>query len=158
MRSGEENSAVTTSLWRRLWFSLTSLYGDSDLYSGIAPSDQLLVAQGIRQGNAPITLVTAPTAELLQQSVACLVDPQVWNGLRGQIALMRNSALYTVATPRDQLVLQATQPLSFTNSRLVFAGWLSLNPLYFTGVGLGLACLLAISTWWLVRSLGRRQP
>jgi len=81
-----------------------------------------------------------------------------FGGPSGQIALMRNSALYTIGAPRDQLVLQATQPLSFTNSRLVIAGWLSLNPLYFTSVGLGLALLLALSTWWLVRNLGRRQP
>jgi hypothetical protein len=156
-RSGVENPAATTSLWQRLWTS-TSFLDDGETFSGIALTDQLLVAQGIRRGHAPFTIVTAPTAELLQQSVACLVDPQVWNGLNGQIALMRNSALYTVAAQRDQLVLQVTQPYSFSNSRLVLAGWLSLNPFYFTATGLGLACLLAISTWWLVRNVGRRQP
>jgi hypothetical protein len=153
-----ENPAATTSLWQRLLTSATSFFDDGETFSGIALTDQLLVAQGIRRGHAPFTIVTAPTAELLQQSVACLVDPQVWYGLNGQIALMRNSALYTVAAQRDQLVLQVTQPYSFSNSRLVLAGWLSLNPFYFTATGLGLACLLAISTWWLVRNVGRRQP
>ena len=63
-----------------------------------------------------------------------------------------------VAAPREQLRLLVTQPPSLTNMRLVLAGWMSLNPLMFSGTGLVLSLLLAFSSFWLVRSLGRRQP
>ncbi len=120
----------------------------------------LIVAQSIEGDSAQgvRTLVTAPDAVSLSQSVACLVDPRVWRQIAGRIAVLNGSDGQVVDVPADASRLIMTQPLSVQNSRLIMAGWLSLNSKIYVALALLMAAILAFTTTVFVRNVGRKQP
>ncbi|MDB5571611.1 MAG: cellulose synthase regulator protein [Hyphomicrobiales bacterium] len=119
----------------------------------------LIVAQSLEGDSARgvRTLVTAPDAVSLSQSVACLVDPRVWRQIAGRIAVLNGSDGQVVDVPVDVSRLIMTQPLSVQNSRLIMAGWLSLNSKIFVALALLMAAILAFTTTVFVRNVGRKQ-
>jgi cellulose synthase operon protein B len=50
-----------------------------------------------------------------------------------------------------------TQEFSVQNERLMFAGWLSLNPRFFILIAFLLTVPLAVTTHFLVRNVGRKN-
>ena len=50
-----------------------------------------------------------------------------------------------------------TQEFSAHNERLMFAGWLSLNPRFFILIAFLLTVPLAVTTHFLVRNVGRKN-
>ena len=129
-----------------------------DAGNGIAPEASLILAQGMSAGSsdAVTTIVTAPTAAMLHAAVPCLTDPRVWSELRGRLAVLdaSNGAVTTTAATSVHYV--GAQKGSLGNSRLVLAGWFSLDPLAFVAVAMMLAVALSGTTLWFVRGVGRR--
>lgn len=125
----------------------------------ITPRASLIIAQSI-QGDAPdnvVTIVTAPNAETLGASVACLADPRVWTRADGRLSVLDASdgALDSVAADATRYI--PTGPLSVENIRLITAGWLSMNPGLYVLLALLMAVCLSATTTHLVRNVGRRQ-
>jgi len=119
----------------------------------------LLVAQGLREGMADsvITIVSSPNAATLGNSIACLVEPSVWSHLAGGLSLLDASTGAVSVTAGDNVHYVATQEFSAQNERLMFAGWLSLNPSFFILIAFLLTVPLAVATHFLVRNVGRKN-
>ena len=103
------------------------------------------------------TIVTAPDAARLKAGVECLAHPQVWSRLGGRISALDQDETISFVEAGEGQRLVATQGFDIANSRLVAAGWLSLNPFAYVGLALLLVIGLAASTLWLVLNSGRRQ-
>ncbi len=102
------------------------------------------------------TVVTAPNADALAESVACLVDPRVSRQIAGRVSLLDLAQAKIDVTPVANSRFVMTQPLSAGNVRLIAAGWLSLNSLYYVAGALALGLLLAATTRLFVKNVGRR--
>lgn len=119
----------------------------------------LLVAQDfpVEQAKNLWTVFTASDAGALKAGIECLTHPQIWSGLGGRISALGQDESVSFVSAGDHQRLVATQSFGIANSRLVAAGWLSLNPLAYVGLALLLVLCLAASTLWLVLNTGRRQ-
>lgn len=117
----------------------------------------LLVAQHSNPDDTGVwTLMTAPSAELLYDSVTAVTGQAHWSALGGHLSTfdIRTGRLDTV--PVNSFRFVETQPRSLANARLVIANWLSANILSYALI-LILVCLtLGVSTSMLLRRLGRR--
>lgn len=103
------------------------------------------------------TVVTAPDAATLQAGVDCLTHPQIWSRLAGRISAVNADETLAFVPTGERVRYVATQAFGLVNTRLVAAGWLSLNPLSYVAIALLLVLCLAASTLWLVLNTGRRQ-
>jgi hypothetical protein len=103
------------------------------------------------------TVVTAPDAATLQAGVDCLTHPQIWSRLAGRISAVNADETLAFVPTGERVRYVTTQPFGLVNTRLVAAGWLSLNPLSYVAIALLLVLCLAASTLWLVLNTGRRQ-
>ena len=102
------------------------------------------------------TLVTAATPADLKQNVFCLVDPRVWSQVAGETAALNSSeAKVNSIAARDPHFI-TTQALSYSNVRLIAAGWFSLNRWVFVAVIMMMALVLAGVTLLFVKNIGRR--
>ncbi|WP_170850294.1 MULTISPECIES: cellulose biosynthesis cyclic di-GMP-binding regulatory protein BcsB [unclassified Beijerinckia] len=101
------------------------------------------------------TLVTAPNAAMLAQSVACLIDPRVWQQISGRVSVLNAAEGAMVDIPVENARLVATQPMSIDNMRLIAAGWLSLNRNIYVLLAFILALVLACATHWFLKGVGR---
>jgi cellulose synthase operon protein B len=119
----------------------------------------LLVAQGLRAGMADsvITIVSSPNAATLGNSITCLVEPSVWSHLAGGLSVLDASTGAVSVTAAESTHYVATQEFSTHNERLMFAGWLSLNPRFFILFAFLLTVPLAVTTHFLVRNVGRKN-
>lgn len=123
----------------------------------ISSQTTLAVGQNILGANENVwTVLTAPSADALADSVACLVDPRVSRQITGQTSLLDLSSAKIDAVPVANPRFVITQPLSVGNARLISAGWLSLHALYYVGAVLALGLLLAFTTRVFVKNVGRR--
>jgi hypothetical protein len=102
-----------------------------------------------------VTLVTAPNGPALLAAATCLVDPGVWQNLNGRIAALDASDGSIQSVPAEHASFIVTAPLSPANARLIAAGWLSLNSDVYVSSAFVLVLLLAGSTTWFVRNVGR---
>jgi hypothetical protein len=119
----------------------------------------LLVAQGLRAGVADsvITIVSSPNAATLGNSITCLVEPSVWSHLSGGLSVLDAATGAVSVSPAESMHYVATQEFSVHNERLMFAGWLSLNPRFFILFAFLLTVPLAVTTHFLVRNVGRKN-
>jgi hypothetical protein len=85
-----------------------------------------------------------------------MVAPQRWRLLHGRQAMIDFSGKIR-AIEAGKAHYLATQALSFTNARLVFAAWLSLNSAVYIAAMLLLAGCLGCATSTLLSNVGRRQ-
>jgi hypothetical protein len=126
--------------------------------SEMSPQTSLALGQNILGGASENvwTVLTAPNADALADSVACLVDPRVSRQISGHVSLLDISKAKIDAVPVSNTHFVITQPLSLGNARLIAAGWLSLHSLYYVGAALVIGVLLALSTRVFVKNVGRR--
>ena len=138
------------------WFGAALVPGAVD--PTITPRASLVVAQSIIGDSAADvwTLITAPNSTDLAESVPCLVDPRVWSQISGHMSILDASEGSVVSAPATAQRLIVTQPLTVENSRLIAAGWLSLNSQVYVALALAAAILLALTTSHFVRNVGRR--
>ncbi len=154
---------AVTGWARSKFFDATSWFSDrfeGDVQKPIMyRKASLVVAQNIIGANSDDvwTVVTAPNAGLLAESVECLVDPRVWRQVAGRMAVLDASEGTVKNAPVLESKLIATQPLSVGNVRLITAAWFSLNSTIFVGLVLMVALLLAAATHWFVSNVGRRS-
>lgn len=88
-----------------------------------------------------LTLVTAPSSRALRLAMEDVTAPARWQKLEGATAAYQEADESIVSAGSHDAIYIATEPLSFANSRLIAAGWLSRNPIAF-GLGLLVMCLL----------------
>lgn len=102
------------------------------------------------------TLIAAPNSAELAESVPCLVDPRVWRQIAGRLSILdaTEGSVVTAAATAQRLIV--TQPLTIENSRLIVAGWLSLNSQVYVAMAFAAALLLALTTSLFIRNVGRR--
>ena len=140
------------------WFGATLTSGPAE--PEVNARSSLIVAQSMIGDTIDDvwTVVTAPTSADLAESVPCLVDPRVWRQIAGRMSILDASEGSVVTAPARAQRLIVTQPLTIENSRLIAAGWLSLNSQIYVAIALVIAMLLALTTTLFVRNVGRRQP
>ena len=138
-----------------------------DRLAGSAPGDQtsvidenasLLLAQRNHgsSGEGIWTVVTAPTPAALKQSVFCLVDPRVWSQVGGEVAALDTNEARVNSQAAANPHFITTQALSYSNLRLVAAGWFSLNRWAYVVLIMCMSVLLAMVTLLFVKNIGRR--
>lgn len=88
-----------------------------------------------------LTLVTAPSSRALRLAMEDVTAPARWQKLEGATAAYQEADESIVSAGSRDAIYIATEPLSFSNSRLIAAGWLSRNPIAF-GLALLIICLL----------------
>jgi hypothetical protein len=127
--------------------------------TAVSGYDSALVAQFIDGSRVDdvVTLITAPNSSYLGEVAGCLVDPRVWMKIAGRMSSIDASNGQVAVTPAGAPRLISTQPFSIGNTRLIVAGWLSLNTATYVVVAFALALLLALTTTLFVRNVGRRQ-
>lgn len=145
--------------WYRIGQAASSLFVNTVHPVKIPPRASLMMAQNITGDtrNDVVTLVTAPNSAALATSVACLVDPRVWQTVSGRVSFLDASEGSVTVVPADDPRLIVTQPLTLGNTRLIAAGWLSLNNHVYVALALAAAMLLALSTTLFVQGVGRRN-
>lgn len=119
----------------------------------------LLIGQSIAGGAASdvLTVVTAPNAASLAEGVTCLVDPRISPRIQGAVAMLDLTDAKVESSPGDSPRFIVTQPLTFANSRLIVAGWMSQHRAVYVVLAILAASLFAASTRWLTRNVGRRS-
>lgn len=101
------------------------------------------------------TLVTSPTPTLLSEGVEAVTAANVWIRLDSRAAAYRIDTDTFQTFHTNDVFFIPTAPLSFVNMRLIAANWFSINVLFYAA-GLLMTCvLLGVSTWALVRRIGR---
>lgn len=140
--------------------AVTGGFEGSPVGPGLTRVTPLVIAQNILGSEAEDvrTIVTAPDAVALQQSVACLIDPRVWRQVAGRVAMLNTADGQVLATPVEDSRLIATQPFSVQNVRLIVAGWLSLNNKIYVLLVLLAGGLLALTTREFIANVGRKNP
>ena len=126
---------------------------------GITQDASLILAQGMSRGSHTnvTTIVTAPDSATLHAAMGCLFDPQVWSKLHGRLATLDGSSGAVIATDATSFHYVSASRVSLANSRLVLAGWFSLDPVAFVAVAMLMALCLSGTTLWFVRGVGRRS-
>lgn len=148
--------AQTAASTARVWAERRTR--DNPEEAMLTERSSLLVAQNIlgETSDDVWTVVTAPNASILEESVACLVDPRVWRQLEGRASALDPSegALRSKAADNPRFI--ETQPLSVGNLRLIAASWLSTNRYFYLGFSAFIALCLGAATTWFVRNVGRK--
>lgn len=117
----------------------------------------LIVGQGIggRDVGSLVTVVTAPTAAVLQASMTCLTSPAVWDRLQGRVAVLDANDGSVTTYEAAQTHIVETTPRTFENLRLIVAGWFSSNPSTFALMLFAAAVSLGLTTSAMLRGVGR---
>ncbi|MFO1115910.1 MAG: cellulose biosynthesis cyclic di-GMP-binding regulatory protein BcsB [Beijerinckiaceae bacterium] len=138
------------------WFGAAIVAGPVE--PTITARASLIVAQNMLGDSVDDvwTLIAAPNSTELAESVPCLVDPRVWRQIAGRLSILdaTEGSVVTAATTAQRLIV--TQPLTIENSRLIVAGWLSLNSQVYVAMAFAAALLLALTTSLFIRNVGRR--
>ncbi|WP_237154449.1 cellulose biosynthesis cyclic di-GMP-binding regulatory protein BcsB [Oryzibacter oryziterrae] len=159
-RVGSDHSRWTdlNGLLGGLFQSASQTLGFSEKQRPAAPiGSSLAVVQSLPAGSdAPITLVTAPTAALLADGVTTLVDRANWQRLTGE-------GTYFNAESQTWQVQQATAPrivstgdMSLGNLRLTLAAWFASNATIYAGLMVLAALAFGLTTYATVRRAGVR--
>ncbi|MEW5421176.1 cellulose biosynthesis cyclic di-GMP-binding regulatory protein BcsB [Amorphus sp. 3PC139-8] len=146
---------------RQFDVSFGFLASDEEADASNVISDQATLV--IAQASAPQaddqawTLVTAPTPALLSAGVASMSSEHQWNRLAGRLTAFSLDTDSVQSFQADNPVFVVTQPLSFRNMRLIAANWFSLNNGIYAIAMIGVAVLLGIFTYRVIKPMGR-QP
>jgi hypothetical protein len=143
---------LISDLREQVWQTATPAPGS------LTTAAALIVAQGIPAKAADaMTIVTAPTSQMLSEGVMAWTAPAKWTQTRGGIAVLDASASLIEYFEATEVRFTTTQPMSFGNARLIVAGWLSIHPSLYALMALLSACVLGIATRSLVKNVGRRS-
>ena len=121
------------------------------------PAATLLVAQRSNPANDGVwTLVTSATDDKLLDGLRALTQQDRWSNLDGHISIYKAGTDEMQKIPIGEFTFVPTQPLSFSNIRLIVANWLSGNILSFSLLLIIVSALLGLATSLLLSNLGRR--
>ncbi|SER35546.1 cellulose synthase subunit [Faunimonas pinastri] len=147
------------------WFKQTFDISASSLRLGAppivpfqpSPQTTLVIAQGLNPDRTvPWTLITAGTQEQLVGGLAEITAPDLWSQVGGRLTAYRTSTRRVDVLPVASYIFLPTQPLGFSNLRLIAANWLSMNIVAYALVLAGFCVVLGISTAALLKLMGRR--
>ncbi|MEK1890125.1 MAG: cellulose biosynthesis cyclic di-GMP-binding regulatory protein BcsB [Phyllobacterium sp.] len=137
--------------------SSLSLHDESDAPYTPEPAATLLIAQRPNpNGDGVWTVATSANDDNLIEGVCALTRQDHWPELDGHISIYKAGTDEMQKVPVGNYTFVSTQPLSFSNMRLVIANWLSGNILWFSLILVVLAGLLGIATSRMLANLGRR--
>lgn len=102
------------------------------------------------------TVIVAPTVDALRSSTLDLVTTGVWQQFTGRAISYERETAVVRTLGADATWFIPTEPLTPSNVRLIVAGWLSKNVLFYLGVLFGAVVLVAGTTYRLVRVRGAR--
>jgi hypothetical protein len=116
----------------------------------------VMLAQGMNpSGRGAWTLLTAPTSTLLRQGADALTAQKQWSQLAGHVVTYNGKTGALATQPVTTFSFVVTQPLSFTNVRLIIANWLSDNILTYSVLLLSACILLGLVTVRFLSRIGR---
>ena len=153
-------SAFEAWLQETFDISLSSLRLLPGAEEAVTPGDDARFV--IAQGDSPEktgtwTVLSAPTGADLRAGMEAVAQEERWRQLSGYASLDGKAAEELDTRPVSSTRFVATQPLSFSNMRLVAANWLSSNILAYAVVFCILSVLLGIATSGLLRRFGRES-
>lgn len=119
----------------------------------------MVLAQRIspRQADATWTIVASPDDAAMADGLRRLAQRPNWVNLQGAISSIAKQGSGVTAVAASQEQLFETGPRSFSNLRLVLAGWLSHNLDSYVAGLFSTFILLGIATHMLSRRVGRRN-
>nr|WP_281354596.1 cellulose biosynthesis cyclic di-GMP-binding regulatory protein BcsB [Aurantimonas aggregata] len=122
------------------------------------PSATLMIAQGMSpSGDKVWTAFNAPTAADLTAGMEAVTAHEGWRQLGDSITTYDAATQTFTQIHGAAPILVQSQPVSFSNLRLVAANWLSENVLSYAGLLAIVALLLGLVTTAFVAQLGRRK-
>ncbi|MBX8802997.1 cellulose biosynthesis cyclic di-GMP-binding regulatory protein BcsB [Ochrobactrum sp. MR28] len=116
----------------------------------------------LAQGPSPLstgawTVVTAPDTVMLRHGVENLAQQINWTKIGGRISAYNREKQSVENLPVQNIVFLSTQPLSFTNIRLITTNWLSSNALSYVVLLMIALVALGLSTSTMLSRFGRRD-
>ncbi|HEY9213164.1 MAG TPA: cellulose biosynthesis cyclic di-GMP-binding regulatory protein BcsB, partial [Ancylobacter sp.] len=120
------------------------------------PRTSILMAQGSSpNGETAWTLVTGRTSDALAAAMVRFTSDNVWNRIGGQAIAFQSSSGDVERREVGKFRFIITQPLGFSNFRMIAANWLSTNIVPYALMLMFAAMILGIATAFLLRRLGR---
>ncbi|MCW5697565.1 MAG: cellulose biosynthesis cyclic di-GMP-binding regulatory protein BcsB [Bauldia sp.] len=152
-------SSLEEWLRRTFDFSFASLrFGAASPVNTNPPASAgLMLAQGGLGSGTSWTVLTAPSRQSLQSYTELFVRAETWDRIAGRAALYRPATGAVEIVPLEGADLAIVDASSPRNLRLVATNWLSKNLIIYGSLLLGLCVILAFSTTWLLKSLGRHE-
>jgi len=131
--------------------------GSDTVFNPPAGATVVVAQNGGPDSEGTWTVVTAPTAKMLEEGVRELTVQTRWNQLGGRIAFYSAKTNKVEQIPINSFSFVQTQPASLSNFRLVLSNWLSANVLSYSAF-LVMSCVaLGLATAALLGNLGRRK-
>ena len=119
-------------------------------------ADAVIMSQVHQPEGGIWTYLTIPDEKFFLDGTRRLVRTDNWRAIAGRISTLGAAdAAVTTVRPNNKTLI-ATQPPSLANYRLIAANWLSANVMEFTLLLAGLAVLLTLATWALLKTVGRK--
>ncbi|MBD0416586.1 cellulose biosynthesis cyclic di-GMP-binding regulatory protein BcsB [Oryzicola mucosus] len=122
------------------------------------PGENFLLAQQQNPtGTGVWTVITAPTARMLEEGMRAMASQPNWREVAGRVTTYNNmSTVIRVTQPQD-VALFETQPFSMRNYRRIMANWLSANAVAYSMALVVMSVLLGTATLILLNTLGRKD-
>jgi len=158
--SGWRGQVSSLQDWLNRTFNLSAntldiFQGPPDLFAPSGGSSLMFAEQASPTGLGTWTVVTAPTADNLEEGVRSVVTQIPWRQLGGRISTYDPVDQKIAAIATNRFNFMETQPFSLTNYRLIVANWLSANALSYSLILTLLSIVLGLATATLLRALGR---
>lgn len=119
-------------------------------------ADSVLAAQGVGPvASGAWTIFTAPDTVMLRKGAEILTRQENWNKIEGRISTYNRETQSIDIVAAQNMRFQLTQPLSFTNLRLIATNWFSSNALAYVLTLLVILLILGLSTSAMLSRFGR---
>lgn len=154
------NGSSLMGLFTDIRTSVTNFVGFADV--GVArfqpqASTSLVLAQApAEEGWGAMTLVTAPTSQMLIDGVSDLIVPERWRQIGGQVADYDQLADQVSTTAAIGIGFVPTYPYSVTNWRLVAASWFSHHPAQYAVALILFAVLFGVAMRQMLARIGQK--
>ncbi|KQT64010.1 MULTISPECIES: cellulose biosynthesis cyclic di-GMP-binding regulatory protein BcsB [unclassified Aureimonas] len=124
-----------------------------------SPDAALTIAQmpSPNQSASAWTMVTAPTPAGVVSGVESATSRQRWASLSGAVSEISGENGHVTSQEATSERLYETQPRSFSNARLVLAGWFSRHTEQYLAAMIGTLLLLGLATGLFLRGVGEKN-
>lgn len=132
---------------------------DPDRFYRPGADVSLVIAQGAAPhvGDAAWTIVAAPDEKSLAEGVSMVTDDARWDQIAGAVSSLHGTEGTVQSIGTGDETLFESQPRTFSNTRLVVAGWFSRHLESYVMILLFTCFMLGLSTFLFVRSVGERR-
>jgi len=108
------------------------------------------------EGWGAMTLITAPTSQMLVDGITDLVLPERWRQIDGQVSDYDQLADQVSTTAAIGVGFVPTYPYSVTNWRLVAASWFSHHPAQYAIALILFAIVFGVSMRYMLTRIGQK--